>query len=408
MKKMLMFLLTLAAIAVHAAAQHKADLSRLVVVGDSLSAGFQNGSLLDTQQVHGFASLIAAQAREPLALPLIAAPGIPNVLTLISPGPPPVTARAPGTSPGRVDILTQAMDLAVPGANVQDALDTRPKLPISNLTDLILGLPGLLGGVSRTQVEWAESLRATTIIVWLGNNDALGAAIAADAGLLTPVAHFQAAFGTVMNRLQATGATLVVANIPDVTVIPFLTSAQDVARLIGLPLSVIGPVLGIGTGDFVTPDAFPLLSLMMPLPKSVVLSASDVEKIRAAINAYNNIIVAQAEAHGAALVDIHALTAHIAEDGIEVGGHRLTTGFLCGVFSLDGVHPTNTGYAIIANKFIHALNTKFAADIPPVSVEEISKSDPLVLSGAVRPACSLGHVEREDAASLRSLILSRQ
>jgi len=47
----------------------KADLSRLVVVGDSLSAGFQNGSLLDSQQVHGYANLVAQQAGANLRLP---------------------------------------------------------------------------------------------------------------------------------------------------------------------------------------------------------------------------------------------------------------------------------------------------------------------------------------------------
>ena len=76
----------------------EADLSRLVVVGDSLSAGFQNGSLLDSQQPHGYASLVAKQARVDLPLPLIAAPGIPNVLTLLSAGPPPVIVRAAGAS----------------------------------------------------------------------------------------------------------------------------------------------------------------------------------------------------------------------------------------------------------------------------------------------------------------------
>src|SRR5215813_8480135 len=70
----------------------RADLSRLVVVGDSLSAGFQNGSLLAEQQEHGYASLVAGQAGVPLPLPLIAAPGIPNVLTLVDPGPPPIVA----------------------------------------------------------------------------------------------------------------------------------------------------------------------------------------------------------------------------------------------------------------------------------------------------------------------------
>src|SRR5438128_6206296 len=95
-------------------AEKKADLSRLVVVGDSLSAGFQNGSLLDVQQPHGYASLVANQAGTTLTLPLIAAPGIPNVLTLVSLGPPPVIVRAPGTSTGRDNPLEQPMNLAVP------------------------------------------------------------------------------------------------------------------------------------------------------------------------------------------------------------------------------------------------------------------------------------------------------
>ncbi len=66
-------------------ARAEIDLTRLVAVGDSLTAGFQNGSLLETQQPNGYASVIARQAREELTLPLIAAPGIPNVLVLEEP-----------------------------------------------------------------------------------------------------------------------------------------------------------------------------------------------------------------------------------------------------------------------------------------------------------------------------------
>lgn len=255
-----------ALIAAPSLAQRKADLSRLVVVGDSLSAGYQSGSLLDVQQVHGYASLVAAQAHVPLGLPLIGAPGIPNVLTLVSPGPPPVIVPASGTSPGRDDLTLQPMDLAVPGQNVQDALTTLPSFPIDDLTDLVLGFPGLLIGFTRSQVEWAENLSPTTIFVWLGSNDALGVVFTGDTSTLTPVPQFQTSFAQVMTRLAATGAKLVVANVPDVTVIPYLTSAEKVAAEIGLPLSVIGPILGIGPGDFVTPGAFPLIQAILANP----------------------------------------------------------------------------------------------------------------------------------------------
>src|SRR5215471_268479 len=81
--------------------QRQADLSRLVVVGDSLSAGFQNFSLVQSSQAHGFANLIAQQAETPLILPLIAEPGVPNKLILV-PGSPPSIVQAPGLSTGRV------------------------------------------------------------------------------------------------------------------------------------------------------------------------------------------------------------------------------------------------------------------------------------------------------------------
>src|ERR1700687_2345713 len=362
----------------------KADLTRLVVVGDSLSAGFQNHSLLDVQQVNGYASLVAKQARTTLPLPLIMAPGIPSVLTIVSIGPPLVIAPAPGTSGGRVDPFVQPLNLAVPLASVQDALTTRPNFPIDSITDLVLGLPGLLGGVSRSQVEWAENLAPTTIFVWIGSNDALGVISTGDVSILTSLNNFKAAYVAVSKRLAATGATLVFANIPDVTVVPYLTAAEKVAAQTHLPLSIVGPILGIKSGDFVTPDASPMIQAILtrtaagPLPGNVVLDAAEVGIVRARIAGYNRIIADQARATEAALVDIHDLADDLQAHGIEVGGQRLTTDYLGGLFSLDGVHPTNTGYAIFANAFIKALNRDFAAGIPPVSVEQIKNSDPLV------------------------------
>jgi lysophospholipase L1-like esterase len=393
------------------AQRRRADLSRLVIVGDSLSAGFQNGSLLSTQQANSYPNLIATQANTPLAQPLIAPPGIPNVLTLVSPGPPPVIVPAPGASPGREDIFVQVTNLAVPGHRVGDALSRRPDFPIDSLTDLVLGLPGLLGGVSRSQVEWAEAMQPTTIVIWIGNNDALGAALIADPIALTPVPVFEAQYTEMMNRLSATGAKLVVANVPDVTAVPFLTSAEQVAELVGLPLAVIGPPLGIAASDFVTPDAFPLIGGILtgqiagPLPGNVVLTAAEVAAVRAATAAYNSIIAAQAAAKGAALVDTHALLSSLQARGLVVNGQRLTTQFLGGIVSLDGIHPTDTGYALVANEFIHTLNARFAAGIPPLALEHVAMDDPLVFPTVGRPAAALGHIRPETAQAMRAIFV---
>jgi hypothetical protein len=196
-----------------------------------------------------------------------------------------------------------------------------------------------------------------------------------------------------------------------VTVIPFLTPAEEVAALIGLPLSVLQPILGIGSGDFLIPDAFPLINNILlgiapgPLPADVVLDAGEVAVIRSATEEFNAFIADQVEEKGAALVDIHALLDSIEVRGIVVGGRRLTTAFLGGLFSLDGVHPTNTGYAVIANGFIKALDTHFAAGIHQVSVQKVMLADPLVLPGVGRPAKAHGHITKETVESLRAVMV---
>jgi lysophospholipase L1-like esterase len=381
------------------------DLSRLVVVGDSLSAGFQNGSLLAEQQVNGYASLIAAQAGVGLSLPLIAAPGIPNVLTLVDPGPPPVIVPEGGISTGRVDILTQNSNLAVPGATLADALDARPDFPIDSMTDFVLGFPGLLGGVSLTQAELAVALQPTAMIVWIGNNDVLGAAVGADASLLTPAGDFADDYVELIDTLAATGATLVIANLPDAASIPFLTPVEEVAEILGLSLEELAFITGVGPGDLLTPDAFPKIGVEFPLPDDVVLDAGEVAEIKERTAELNAVIAQVAAEFGATFVDINAVIGRAVERGLVVGGQRLTMNFLGGLVSLDGVHPTNTGYARIANAFIQAINDAHDADIPKVKLTDAKEADPLVLPGIGHPASSFEGLDAKSVKAIQATIL---
>jgi lysophospholipase L1-like esterase len=287
------------------------------------------------------------------------------------------------------------MNLSVPGHTVEDALTLRPGFPPQNLTDLILGFPGLLAGISRSQVEWAEALQPTTIIVWLGANDTLGAALDGDASLVTPEAEFKAAYQEVMDRLAATGASLVIANIPDVTTIPYLTSAEQVAASVGAPLAAIGPLLGIVPGDYVTPGAFAQIEPILtgasngPLSADVVLTASEVAFIQQATQRFNAFIAVKSREKNAALVDTYALLNSWKARGLVVNGQRLTTSFLGGIFSLDGFHPTNTGAAAAANEFIHEMNRKFGTGIPRANLVAIARQDPLVLPRTHPPSALL-------------------
>jgi len=245
-------------------------------------------------------------------------------------------------------------------------------------------LPGLLSGISRSQVEWAEALQPTTVLVWIGNNDALNAAIAGTPAALTPVTEFEAAYSNLVKRLAATGATIVVANIPDVSVIPYVVPVPTAASLFNVPLPVFTTALGVSTNDFINLDNLPTAAAILqgamagPLTDSEFLTAAEIQQIRDATTQFNQIIATQAAANGAVLVDVNAFLNQLDRHGLAVGGHRLTTEFLGGIFSLDGIHPSNTGAAATANYFIKTMNRKAAAHIPPVNVRNIERYDPLI------------------------------
>jgi phospholipase/lecithinase/hemolysin len=363
------------------------------VIGDSLSAGFQNGSLLDSQQPNGWASLVAKQAGFPLALPLIAPPGAPAVLQLVSVGPPPVTQPASGTSPGRTNPTQQPYDIAVPGHNLTDIINRVPVLvPASAedvITDAVLALP--LGG-NRSQMNLAIAMKPTMLFIWAGNNDALEADIAGTPAVMTPPSVFSQEFQQLITTLHTkTKATLVVANIPDVTLIPYLTPATvilaEVSGASGLPQPLISALLGIQPGDLVNPTGLAQVQAAVaaleqgrmpaPLTDAAFLSAAEVAQVRATVDQYNAAIAQAVAAAGGIMVDTHALFESAAQNGVMINGFPATTAFLGGLFSLDGIHPTNTAYGLIANQYIATINAALKINIVPVDVSTIAASDPL-------------------------------
>ncbi len=92
-----------------------------------------------------------------------------------------------------------------------------------------------------------------------------------------------------------------------------------------------------------------------------------------ALNAgYNQTINGVASASGAALADIQTEFRTLASTGLPLApGVTLTLQFGGGIVSYDGLHPANTGYALIANTFIGAADSKFGLTIAPLSVAQI-------------------------------------
>ena len=73
--------------------------------------------------------------------------------------------------------------------------------------------------------------------------------------------------------------------------------------------------------------------------------------------------------YGYAFVDANAKMIELSQSsGIQFDGVRYTAKFVTGgTFSLDGVHLTGRGYAVIANEFIKAINNKYGSTLPMVN-----------------------------------------
>jgi lysophospholipase L1-like esterase len=383
-----------------AQAKNAGNFSNTVFLGDSLTAGYQSGSLLDTQQVHGWAPLVAKQAAFNIVQPLIAYPGAPNVLQLVSLGPPPVIAAVCppsgvpsvcATTTGRDNFATQVTDLAVPGALLNDVMNTVPLVNPApgqqQLNQLVLGFPGLGYGQALSQLGFAITAQPTTIFLWIGNNDALIADITGMPSSMTPVATFTTQYQALITQLTTmTPAHLVIANIPDVTQVPYLTPAAvvlaEVSQETGYPTSVLSGLLGIVPGDYVNPTGTAEIPLILggtqkgPITDTGVLSAAEVVTVQSQVTAFNQVIAAQAQAANATLVDINALFKQVTTSGLTINGYTGTTSFLGGFFALDGIHPTNTGYAVVANKFIDTMNSSINTKIPDVTLGTVAAADP--------------------------------
>ena len=88
--------------------------------------------------------------------------------------------------------------------------------------------------------------------------------------------------------------------------------------------------------------------------------------------AFNATIATVAAAKGAALVDVNTFFKGIKANAITVQGVKYTADYVSGgIFSLDGVHPSSRGAAIVANEFLRVINAKWGSSIPFVDVNSI-------------------------------------
>lgn len=371
-------------------------LRKVVVIGDSSSAGYLNSSLLDSQQVHGWASVVAQQGGFPLALPLIAYPGFPPVSQLVTTGFPPVLEPAAGATTGRDNPDVSPDNLAVPGFKLADLLNT---MPVSNPTNAFQSFDNYVlaypTGASGTALQQALAKNPSLIYLWIGENDALGVVSSGDPTIMTPPETFAIQLLQLLVLLRtASSAHLIVGNVPDVTHVAYLTPAANLlpgaAQALGVPQNGISTVLNVYPGDLLNLQGLEdflkdigaaeagQVPPVVPLPPTDVLTAANVQIAQATVNAYNSIIAEAVGEAGGTVVDLHGLVEDIVNgNGPTINGYKVTADYFGGFYSLDGFHPTYTGYGIIANLFIQDTNAFLNTTIPAADLSPIAAADPL-------------------------------
>ncbi|MGB3619521.1 MAG: hypothetical protein WBA12_15490 [Catalinimonas sp.] len=288
-------------------------------------------------------------------------------------------------------------------------------------------LPDALPGAGASYVQVAAGSQATFFTSWLGNNDVLGyAGAGGDTAVdrLTDVATFRTLYGQMLDVITANGVEGVLGNIPDVasaayfTTVPFNAVVLDQAQAGALnaayadfnagvdqanqqlPSAVQRPKISFQVGPNAiviedetlfdvpnlpkfrqaTADDLILLPASAALPGGVgtasaapdnlVLIPSEQEEIRAHTQALNAEIAALATARGLALFDVNAfLTQRV--NGAVSDARTYSGAFITGgIFSLDGIHLTPFGNALVANGFIAAINAHYGANVPRVITSE--------------------------------------
>jgi len=392
--------------------------TRVVALGNSLTAGFTNGGLVAEGQLASFANLVTLEITGAnMTLPLIASPGIGST----GAGPLYVTAEGslesrpiPGGNP--LALLTEASrlpapydNLGVPGATTRDvtsATSSANSQSAGNLYfDLVLRNSAFQG--DNTQLSQMQTLvenavpKTRTLILWIGNNDLLGGTLSGDPVVganITPSAGYQALIAPIVSTVNVLEIPQVVlVNIPPVTSIPYVTTIAGLLQQGGLPLTAIRTEESDVQAILLSSQEVFLNADLTPKPEYIIgsgtptestlgseytLTSAEIAAVAAETAAYNSHLETLATTNGWALVDVATTLSTLSIDPLarpnalfpllpNPGGAGVVQN-VNAAFSLDGIHLSEIGNAVVANAILQALNATYTESFDSYDLADFS------------------------------------
>jgi lysophospholipase L1-like esterase len=344
----------------------------LYALGASLTQGTQRGVPTKWSITHGPARMLAGQLGVYFPLPVLIQEGFQEMSPdLIGPPPycePPTLndfqiEQASGvvealTDPDtgefffadlRIDADLATQNFAVGGSRMSEILDG-PKVGdvamhfISHMAYDPTGT--LFDPVKFSQMELIEEASPELIVSFdlLGNDLIDGMINDKDFSLedITPIEIFLENIGKAVDRLAATGAQVFVATLPSPTHLPFFHAKR--ARLASEGLTENAPIV------------FTAIEEGVVAGNARLLEQADL---------YANVHVVDLAGH----VNEWAIT------GVDLGNATLEIRQYGGLVGLDGLHFTDTAYALIANMFIDRMEEVLKTEIPRIDLAAIWAQD---------------------------------
>jgi hypothetical protein len=452
-----------------------ANFANYVALGDSFAAGFSDNALFIKGQQGAYTNVIAQQfaliSKATFTTPLmndniggLLLGG--NVISgprLYFNGKAPVPVDGVPTTEVTAHLSGTFNNLGVPGARSYHLVAPG----YGNVAGVATGKANpyfarFASSPTTTVLEDAMAQSPTFFSLWIGGNDVLGYATSGGTGKdqtgnmdpstysgsdITDPTVFKTVYNNIINGLTAKGAKGVIANLPNITSLPYFTTvpynpvgltAEKAAQLNAGYATYNGGLqqmkaLGLLTADEVTKrtinfvagsnpvvledsyltnlSAYKLPSyrqatkedlvvltamnfigtlinedptkvngVSVPLADKWVLTKDEIAEVAKATKSYNETIAEVGTAKGLAVLDTEALMKQIAGAGISANGFTMKSTFVTGgAFSLDGVHPSPRGYALIANKFIEVINAKYGSNLNGVNIGNYPVMFPKVL-----------------------------
>jgi|SRR5580704_15963887 lysophospholipase L1-like esterase len=361
-----------------------------VAIGNSITAGYQSGGILDSTQQESFAALLAHAAGTRYAYPALLTPGCPPPIVNFQTGARlgnGTSTTCVGRDPSKVNAILN--NVAVPGLAVADL--TSDTTTNSNALETFI-----LGG--KTEIQKALDAQPTFVTVEIGNNDLLPAALAGlpfyaspvpDTDIayqpnITPLDSFSVQYARAINALTTArpGLKGVLLGVFNVTLVPALTPVDS---LIGDPVLFGEFQAAVGHAVGIQPDCINAHALISGLEYITynheqgnyinfidcsdggpfTLDQNKQNVIVTYVNAYNGYIKAKADSIGFAYVDPNLLLLGLRAQGQIplVPNFASATQPFGAYVTLDGIHPSAAAHQLIAAALIAKIDSMYGVSI---------------------------------------------